>query len=502
MTAYLHLGRYGDIINTLPLLKWLSDRAGEPVRLIVAEKYADVLEGVSYVIPLVYEGEFPELLQAIAWGRSKGYRVINLQVYGHGHHQSRIEKSFCIEQWRNGGHQDLFGLPLVFDRRDEARERRLVAQHDNPKPLILVAAAGFSSPFADAHRLFKQLARTFPQAHVVDLSQVKAARIYDLLGLFDVASCLVTIDTAHAHLAIGSKVPTVMLATDKPTMWHGAPKRAGQIFYCRYSDYLDKEAEMLDAIAYVVKKKTRPQVKDRPHRIIHVYPAHKMTGEALRRHKAARATWQLCYDAGNWMELPLTPDMAPRTAKGIGDPRDLLFMRDLIEFARPFAKGANDIIVVSNSDVAFVDGFTHDVLSAVEQHGAFFTHRWDVAGPLRPLSKEAVKRQKWYPGSDVFGFSKSWWDKHGRIYPDMITGAEFVDAVLRQLIKMRASTTAEIHAAVYHEKHVSHWERNRNSPAQLHNRELAEKWFKRYGTDDLDPFGKKQAAVIRAKRRA
>lgn len=500
MTAYLHLGRYGDIINTLPLLKWLADRSGEPVRLIVAEKYTDVLDGVSYVIPLVYPGEFPELLQAIAWGRTKGYRVINLQVYGHGHHQSRLERSFCVEQWRNGGHQNLFGLPLVFDRRDEARERRLLAQHDGKGPLVLVAGAGFSSPFTHADAMLADIRKRFPSAHVVDLSAVRAHRIYDLLGLFDAASCLVTIDTAHAHLAIGSKVPTVMWATDRPTMWHGAPERKGQVFYGRYGEYEQRRDEMLEAIASLVKTKKRPQVKDKVQRIVHVYPAHHMTGEALRRHRAAKETWKRCADITPWVDLPMAPSMAPRTANDIGEQRDLIYMRDLIDFGRQVAK-PSDIILVSNSDVAFVEGFSHDVLSAIEQHGAFFTHRWDMPGRLRTLSREEVKRMKWYPGSDVFGFSRVWWDKHGTRFPDMITGAEFVDAVLRQLIKQRAAPTAEIHAAVYHEKHVSHWERNRNSAAQVHNRLLAEAWFRKHGTDDLDPFGPKQAARIRAGRK-
>ena len=42
------LRRNGDIISLLPLLKFMADANGQPVRLVVHRDYAGVLEGVSY----------------------------------------------------------------------------------------------------------------------------------------------------------------------------------------------------------------------------------------------------------------------------------------------------------------------------------------------------------------------------------------------------------------------------------------------------------------------
>ena len=42
---------------------------------------------------------------------------------------------------------------------------------------------------------------------MVSLASFKATRIYDLLGLYDIAAGLVSIDTATTHLAAASKVP-------------------------------------------------------------------------------------------------------------------------------------------------------------------------------------------------------------------------------------------------------------------------------------------------------
>lgn len=44
---------------------------------------------------------------------------------------------------------------------------------------------------------------------MLDLGKIRAHRIYDLLGFYDRAIGLITTDTATAHLAPASKVPTL-----------------------------------------------------------------------------------------------------------------------------------------------------------------------------------------------------------------------------------------------------------------------------------------------------
>jgi|APTNR8051073442_1049403.scaffolds.fasta_scaffold00075_24 hypothetical protein len=483
---HVHLGRYGDIINTLPLLQHVAGDGR--ARLVISHRYADVLEGVSYVEPLVFQGEFEDLAGGLEFARSFGAPVVNLQVYGRNMPMARQTGNFVLEQWHRAGRALQWGLPLVFDRRDTGREARLVARHLDGRPLVLLGLHGHSSPFPHGERLKEATVRALGAGvQVLDLATVKAERIYDLLALYDRAACLVATDTAHQHLAHGSKVPVIALSTSGPTPWHSSPRRQGHVLHVKYDRYLAQEPEILRTIAALATGQRKS-----PIRILHVHPSPTLSGDALRRHQTAARSWAR---AGAWETLPCAP---ARTARNIGDRRDLPYMRDLIAHAIEASSSDEDIVVVSNSDVCVVPNMTTEIRKAIARYGAFFTHRWDFEGPVDHVVSPSSG--KWYPGSDLFGFTVHWWKAHGEAYPDLIAGAEFVDCVLRQLIKKHCGNDAEIHAAVYHEKHVSVWVQDRNSPSNLHNQKLAAAWFLTNGTDDLDPFGPAEAARIRAKR--
>ncbi|OLE10682.1 MAG: hypothetical protein AUG89_11505 [Acidobacteria bacterium 13_1_20CM_4_56_7] len=62
------LGKHGDIISILPALKSLFDATGERPKVVVSEQYSGVLEGVSYVEPVVVRFEWPKgSPQAFDW---------------------------------------------------------------------------------------------------------------------------------------------------------------------------------------------------------------------------------------------------------------------------------------------------------------------------------------------------------------------------------------------------------------------------------------------------
>ncbi len=50
--ALVEPGRYGDVMNILPLARHLFDR-GERVDFLVHPKFAGLLDGVSYVRPVL-----------------------------------------------------------------------------------------------------------------------------------------------------------------------------------------------------------------------------------------------------------------------------------------------------------------------------------------------------------------------------------------------------------------------------------------------------------------
>lgn len=505
MRTFIHLGRNGDIINTLPLLQLVAEQNGQPVDLLVAQEYAQLLDGVSYAHAVPFHGPFTDLPSAIAQAKSRDGGAVNLQVYGHRYHQVKRTSSFILEQWANAGMESAWGAPLVFDRRDRQREAELVQKHvRGGAPLVLLATDGFSSPFAHKEQLHRMVRQQVGQhAEVLDLSQVRAERFYDLLGLFDLACCLITIDTAHMHLAHASAVPVVALSTDGPTTWHRSPRRSGHIWYGTYSAFAADPVPAIDAVVRCTGSTPTRSINappaSRDPRIVHVYSVFEMHGDALRRHLAAKATWNRGHDP-NWMDLPIQTSQLSRDGRAVGDHRDLPFVHDLVSAALERCDSLRDIVLLSNSDVGMTHHMSRLVRDGVAAHGAVYTHRWDFPHPIDSVTAPKIPMGKWYPGSDLFAFSRSWWEQHGPEYPDMLLGAEFVDAVLRQLIKKHAGPSAEIHHCVYHERHDSYWWKHKQAPANRYNAKLAAGWFAQEGSDDLDPFSPAEAARIRSLR--
>ena len=192
--------------------------------------------------------------------------------------------------------------------------------------------------------------------------------------------------------------------------------------------------------------------------------------------------------AKNWIMHGVEDSELPRLHEDAGLP----FVRDLIEVAAHQCDGPDDIISLSNSDVGCIHGVTTYILDRVRAKGCSFAHRYDVEGRRleSPIQSEAdVRNLRWYPGSDWFWMSKSWWDAHRAEVPDLVIGREFWDAVLRQV--MKKSGGVGIPLAIWHEKHPSDWEKSgnrENLPGNKHNRALATKWFAENHSDANDPY--------------
>jgi hypothetical protein len=214
------LGRYGDICNALPIASSL----GNP-KFFVSREFASILEGVSYVQPMVWDCDYKELPRAIQ--RLQGHDAIFCQAYKHPD-QRRLTDSYQKEAWRIAGWLEKFGtLPLVFDRRSKDREEALARKHCVTERTILVAGKGVSSPFKlDLWEGMKGV------PNIVNLSAIRAERIYDIIGLIERAKLLVTIDTAPLHFAKATKTKVVALINDG---WFGSVPPENSIAI-RYAD--------------------------------------------------------------------------------------------------------------------------------------------------------------------------------------------------------------------------------------------------------------------------
>jgi hypothetical protein len=478
MKIYIMLGRNGDIINLLPVLKQEHDRSGIRPHLLVAMEFVELLGGVSYVEPLVWTGAWQDCIAAEQWVRAEypSADIVNCAVYGVGYRLHRQCASFQREAWRMAGMRTPWGhLPLVFDRRDKKRELALIRSQP---AYVVTAFSGTSAPFAGGAAIIAELRKKY---EVVDISQLRCERIYDMIAILEHAICMVCSDSAPLHLAWAvPDLPVVSLAPDRSDPWNRAdwrPQHVARIFYSEAT---------LDPSCVVKSVDMSQQLAGVWPRFIHVTSAPvSIDTETLRRMEVARASWQLEMDyAGRWSEILLmNEDLTRDTKRMHGEVMGAPYVKDVINAAAERCR-PRDVIVFSNADVCCAPGLTGWIVDSMIRGGAAFTHRWDydleIKEPLR--GEEEVGLGRWYPGSDCFAFTAAWWMVHGDEYPDMVMGREACDMVLRQLIKRTGGV--EIPQCIYHEKHPSFWEKvgNKESlPSNRLNRAMAKNWLAENG---------------------
>jgi hypothetical protein len=230
-------GRFGDLMIILPGLKHIFDSTGVKPVVIASSKFATMLDGVSYAdywpIYGLNHSDNGHLRACYAmakhqfknivipkWWEVDGAQMPQFVLDEDDSWMTKIPENerntYMTHQWRSCGWtiEQLLTWPLVFDRRDSGREEQLLSKFTSKRPFILFNFQGVSSPFGEGWKILKGLADLISEVDFIDLSTITAERIYDLLGLFDRAVCLITIDTATFHLSGASKVPTIHLQRD------------------------------------------------------------------------------------------------------------------------------------------------------------------------------------------------------------------------------------------------------------------------------------------------
>jgi hypothetical protein len=208
---------------------------------------------VSYVVPKIWPGRCDEHRAALASLGPKDGRIINVMIFNHIQYLMPMQTdSYQKESWRVARYLEKFGtLPLVFNRRNFAREEELLdSVRTQGRPFILVSVDGISSPFAKGWELVSALQSRFLNHIILDLKWVKAQRPYDLLGVMEHAACTVTIDSMLLHLSNATRVPMVSLINDG---WCGSVPPTSSRAVFRYKDALADINAVVDAVAEVLK---------------------------------------------------------------------------------------------------------------------------------------------------------------------------------------------------------------------------------------------------------
>lgn len=268
--AYVCLGKTGDILSILPIIYAEFKKTGSKPVLVVSKVYSSILDGTKYVTPLIYESNFGDVRGAVRFAKRRFLQVIILQMHGIDYEVEHFTSSFQTDAWMRARAVDHFqNWPLIIDDRSSLREKILfnltVKKSDRNdsgvaiwEKYILVGDLSESSPFKEIEELVKMLKIAFePGIRIIRLSEVKADRFFDLLGLYEDAECLVTVETAHIHLSRASKVPVVVLAADG---WRGSADQDRFRFYCRYSEWEGRKNRLMFEVQDAVAKKPRIKI--------------------------------------------------------------------------------------------------------------------------------------------------------------------------------------------------------------------------------------------------
>lgn len=507
------LGRYGDILNILPVAKHFHDQSVKP-RFYVSRDFADVLDGVSYVEPRVVDLPYDRVNEAVKIASQECELVLNAQVWGVDFQVPRQCGSYNVESWLRAGFanefQDGQRFPLVLDRRDDERERQ-VSKPVTPGTILLNLASGFTAPFKDAAMFTSLIRESWAKDRpILDISHLKAHRIYDLLGLFDAAALLITNDTAALHLAAASNIPVIALRNNVMVdghHWLASVPRCNCVLMVNYDEAVVRQKEIQRVIEQVKEKDMRdtlPTIQTPPkvHRnIYHVVERHPEANEYRRKQKQrAWDSWAALYNDG---VIPLHYNDYKRTSKIVGDNRNLPFLKDVLARASEVAM-PDDIILWTNDDNLLHPELPRMLRMFLAIYGACTAMRVEYRQPPNlSLPPETVAREgQPHLGRDLFACTAQWladaWDE----LPDFLLGAPEFDLCLAAMVrrKRRFHTTRQNIATIIpccelppgylvHEVHPSQWSQlPESNPAHVWNRRNFETWARHYAPEIKVPL--------------
>lgn len=501
----VELGRYGDIINVLPIALHIHNTYAKPY-LMVSREFASLLDGVSYVEPFVVPLNNNQLNEALIIARKEFDFVVQTQIWGKEYQQERRCRSFNEESWRQAGFLHEFENPQwrpLFDSLDEQRAALFADKLIDPSTdrfnVVANLTHSASSPF-DGMQLLEELKRRNPTCNFIDTGKLRAERIYDLIPLIEYADLVLSIDTALLHLAAATDTPIVALVNEKP--WLGSIPRGNLIERIPYAEATVERVEarigLIRALKYPPKRAVTASLTAMPappRHVLHVVERHIEENPKERmRKEEAQSTWDVLYSQSG--VIPCHIWKFGRNATSIGEPRELPFLKDVLSYGMSQA-GDDDVIMFTNDDIGMHPGLADIVKFQTSLHGAVCSQRCEFQRrPFPPLDSppETIARFGGkHMGRDMFAFTRRWLIKHWDQIPDFVLGCSEWDLCLAAMIRVEKGIRSNRQnledvippcelpkGYIWHMYHPPKWAQAQTSPAQLHNRLLFKEWAREH----------------------
>lgn len=179
MTAFVTLGKNGDVLSSLPIIQKHAN--GSKANVVIAKEYAGVIDGLDFVEPHVFPGHWQDTAGAIKWAKERFPDVVSLATFGKGFPVRHHTPSFQLDQWHRAGCvKEWDALPLTLPRPINAKD--IVEKYIGTSRAILLMDKSESSPFPYKAELTKALEQAFPTHVIVRLAEIKLPNIKDFFS--------------------------------------------------------------------------------------------------------------------------------------------------------------------------------------------------------------------------------------------------------------------------------------------------------------------------------
>lgn len=282
-SAVLMLGKAGDIINILPILGQRHSRATVKQNLIVARDYLSVVDGLPYVQPIVFDGNWLDFKGGYQFAKKMFDEVECPQMSGNEMVFAHFTPSVMLDSWhRMRMLPEWDSLPLNIPHVEPVEKTKTIFFADHSQ----------SSPFFQKQELFKFLADAFPEHQIIRSSGMRLKSLFDFIPHMDRAQLIVSVETSFLHLSAASKTPVIALAANLPSHWHGSPWSKRFVLHCRYNDFDFRKPEILAAANRAINQHSMPEPVIYPTAKPHGYNMTIGPGFSIYRYHSIASHWK------------------------------------------------------------------------------------------------------------------------------------------------------------------------------------------------------------------